>query len=211
MEKGLLEADEFTKVQDAFGEFTKINDVAVWRLIKLHERLLTKHHETFWIDVETKMSDGREYFRCTEIEHTKNPLPSQFDVLLDQGEITLDFLLCRPSGNGDTYSFKIKKKARPLLFPESDIYHIQPSWPNALFQINNPLTTEFNKIITLDEYDDLGTYDGDPAHDMNVDYDYQINTGKPVFDEPDSDDFADWDWYTLRLKTPNPKERFNDK
>ncbi len=127
MEKGLLEADEFTKVQDAFGEFTKINDVAVWRLIKLHERLLTKHRETFWIDVETKMSDGREYFRCTEIEHTKNPLPSQFDVLLDQGEITLDFLLCRPSGNGDTYSFKIKKKARPLLFPESDIYHIQPS------------------------------------------------------------------------------------
>lgn len=124
LEKGILEADEFMRVQDSFGAYPKIADVAVWRLLKLHERLLTKHRETFWIDVETRMSNGQEYFRCTEIEHTKNPLPAQFDVLLDQGEITLDFLLCRPSGNGDTYSFKIKKKSRSLLFPKSDIYHI---------------------------------------------------------------------------------------
>ena len=33
-------------------------------------------------------------------------------------------VLCRPSGNGDTYSFKIKKKGMPLLFPESIIYTI---------------------------------------------------------------------------------------
>lgn len=121
---GILEADEFMTHPDTFGYYPKIADVAIWRLMKLHERLLSKHRETFWIDVETERRNGHEYFRCTEIEHTKNPLPSQFDTLLDQGEISVDFLLQRPSGNGDTYSFKIKKKARGLLFPESEIYTI---------------------------------------------------------------------------------------
>ena len=121
---GLLEADEFSTIPLDDGTFRKINDVAVWKLIKLHERLLTKHRETFWIDAETKIESGREFFRISEILHTKNPLPTQFDVLLDQGQITVDFLLCRDSG-GDTYSFKIKGKARPLLFPQSDTYNLR--------------------------------------------------------------------------------------
>lgn len=121
-QKGLLEADEFLMAPASDGSFKKLKDVAVWRLLKLHERLLTKHKETFWIDVESEKRDGKEYFRCRQIEHTKNPLPPQFDILLDQGAITVDFLLSRPSGHGDTYSFKIKKKDRPLLFPESSTY-----------------------------------------------------------------------------------------
>ncbi|MBD5351325.1 MAG: MvaI/BcnI restriction endonuclease family protein [Bacteroides sp.] len=121
---GLLEADEFSTIPLDDGTFRKINDVAVWKLIKLHERLLTKHRETFWIDAETKIESGREFFRVSEIFHTKNPIPSQFDVLLDQGQITVDFLLCRDSG-GDTYSFKIKGKARPLLFPQSETYNLR--------------------------------------------------------------------------------------
>ena len=121
---GLLEADEFSQIALDDGTFRKVNDVAVWKLIKLHERLLTKHRETFWIDAETKHESGREFFRVSEILHTKNPIPSQFDVLLDQGQITVDFLLCRDSG-GDTYSFKIKGKARPLLFPQSETYNLR--------------------------------------------------------------------------------------
>ena len=121
---GLLEANEFSLIALDDGTFKKINDVAAWQLMNLHERLLTKHHETFWIDAETKKESGKEYFRVTEILHTKNPIPSQFDVLLDQGQITVDFLLCRDSG-GDTYSFKIKSKARSLLFPQSDIYDLR--------------------------------------------------------------------------------------
>lgn len=121
---GRLEADEFSLTPREDGSFTKVRDVAAWHLIRLHERLLTKHRETFWIDAETKIVNGREYFRCTEILHTKNPIPSQFDVLLDQGQITVDFLLCRRFG-GDTYSFKIKRAARSLLFPENDIYNLR--------------------------------------------------------------------------------------
>lgn len=122
-QSGLLEADEFSQIELADGAFRKVNDVAAWQLTNLHERLLTKHHETFWIDAETKRESGREYFRVTKILHTKNPIPSQFDILLDQGQITVDFLLCRDSG-GDTYSFKIKGKARPLLFPQNDVYNL---------------------------------------------------------------------------------------
>ena len=96
----------------------------MWRLMKLHQRLLTKHHETFWIEVENQFNDGKEYFRYKQIEHTKNPNVGQFDILLEQNLITIDLLLCRPSGNGDTYSFKIKKKGMPLLFPESTLYTI---------------------------------------------------------------------------------------
>lgn len=103
---------------------SRVEDVAAWRLMKLHQRLTTKHHETFWIEVENAIHDNKEYFRYKQIEHTRNPNVGQFDVLLEQNLITVDLLLCRPSGNGDTYSFKIKKKGMPLLFPESIAYVI---------------------------------------------------------------------------------------
>ena len=74
--------------------------------------------------VRVSPNDGKEYFRCKQVEHTKNPNVGQFDVLLEQNQITPDLRLCRPSGNGDTYSFKIKKKGMSLLFPESVIYNV---------------------------------------------------------------------------------------
>ncbi len=120
----LLEADEFCLISNENVEYRKLRDVAVWKLEKLHQRLLSKHRETFWIDVETTIIGGHEYFRCSEIIHTKHPIPSQFDILLDQGQITVDLLLCRPSRHGDTYSFKMRKAARPLLFPESETYKL---------------------------------------------------------------------------------------
>lgn len=120
----LLEADEFCLVEAENNYSKKLHDVVAWNLSKLHERLRTKHQETFWIDVATKYEKGQEWFKCIEIEHTKNPIVPQFDILLDQGQIQVDFLLCRPSGNGDTFGFKIKQKARKLLFPESETYRL---------------------------------------------------------------------------------------
>ncbi len=42
--------------------------------------------------------------------------------------------------------------------------------------------------MSMDTYDDRDVYNGDPEHDMYVDYDYQINTGEPVFDDEEYDD-----------------------
>lgn len=119
----LLEANEYELGQNAKGAFGKRSDIAVWRLLTLHNRLLTKHRETFWLEVDSKQVGGRELFRVKQVEHTKNPLASQFDTLLEQGKITVDFLLARNSG-GDTYSFKIGRRDRELLFPESELYAV---------------------------------------------------------------------------------------
>ena len=119
-----LNVDYVNELLELQAEKKNIEDIAVWRLVKLHKRLQTKHRETFWIEVENELSDGKEYFRYKQIEHTKNPNVGQFDILLEQNIITVDLLLCRPSGHGDTYSFKIKKKGMPLLFPESKLYLI---------------------------------------------------------------------------------------
>lgn len=102
----------------------RLNDVAAWRLDTLHKRLQQKHHETFWIEVETTIRQGLEYFRPVYVEHTKNPILSQFDTLLDAGYITVDLLLSRSGGHGDTVSFKIKKSAKGMLFPKSKIIHL---------------------------------------------------------------------------------------
>lgn len=126
----LLEIEEDKIVREE--QFKKVADVAVWRLQTLHECLLTKHHETFWIEVDTRIGDqGQEQFMFNKIEHTRNPIVSQFDILLEQSMITVDLLLGRPKVDpetgkpkkgGDAVSFKIKKSAAGLLFPDSVIY-----------------------------------------------------------------------------------------
>ncbi len=126
----LLEIEEDRKID--LDTFKKVADVAVWRLQTLHQCLLTKHHETFWIEVDTRKGDaGQEQFRFNKIEHTRNPNVSQFDILLEQSMITVDLLLGRPKVDmetgkpkkgGDAVSFKIKKSATGLLFPQSRFY-----------------------------------------------------------------------------------------
>ena len=126
----LLEIEEDNIIGE--NQYKKIADVAVWRLQTLHECLLTKHHETFWIEVDTRIGDqGQEQFMFNKIEHTRNPIVSQFDILLEQSMITVDLLLGRPKVDpetgkpkkgGDAVSFKIKKSAAGLLFPDSTIY-----------------------------------------------------------------------------------------
>ena len=55
-------------------KYLKVADVALWQLPTLHDRLLEKHHETFWIEVESKVEGGEELFRPTLVEHTQNPV-----------------------------------------------------------------------------------------------------------------------------------------
>ena len=53
----------------------------------------------------------------------------------------------------------------------------------------------------MDEYEDLDMYEGNPIHDINVDFDRHINTGElpEYFEEAVIDIFIDnlndWDWY----------------
>ncbi|WP_165078539.1 MULTISPECIES: MvaI/BcnI family restriction endonuclease [unclassified Desulfovibrio] len=98
--------------------------VVAWRLERLHARVLEKHHETFWLEMESRKEGGWEYFRCRKVLHTKSPVISQMDVLLAQGDIVIDLSLCRPDGHGDNYLFKIARRAWGLLFPRVSAYTI---------------------------------------------------------------------------------------
>jgi len=104
-----------------------IGDFVVWQLETLHKRLLEKHNETFWIAADSVFIDGKEHFQFKKAEHTKKPIVTQFDILLEQGIITLDHLINRKL-NGSVVEkgpiFKIKPNALDLLFPPSNIYSL---------------------------------------------------------------------------------------
>ncbi len=106
---------------------SEVGDFVVWTLEKLHSRLKQKHRETFWVEAESTRVQGREYFQYQFVEHTKKPITSQFDLLMDQGIITLDHLIKRNS-KGEVAEkgplFKIKPKGLSLLFPPSESYSL---------------------------------------------------------------------------------------
>ncbi len=104
-----------------------IGDFVIWSLDKLHSRLLEKHKETFWVAADIIDIDGIEHFHYRQVEHTKKPIVSQFDILLEQGIITLDHLIKRNSKGRVVEKgplFKIKPNSLDLLFPPSNIYSL---------------------------------------------------------------------------------------
>jgi hypothetical protein len=106
---------------------SSVGDFVVWGLDTLHKRLLEKHNETFWIAADSFTIGGKEHFQYKKVEHTKKPIVSQFDILLEQGIITLDHLIKRKSTGSVVEKgpiFKIKPNALDLLFPPSQSYSL---------------------------------------------------------------------------------------
>ncbi len=105
-----------------------IGEFAVWLMADLRKRLLEKHAETFWVSARSHLKDGSEFFEFQEVLHTKKPIPSQFDILVEQGAITMDHLIKRvPNGRVSEKGpfFKIESNALKLLFPPSQTYDLQ--------------------------------------------------------------------------------------
>ncbi len=104
-----------------------VGDFVVWELDKLYSRLQEKHRETFWVEAESMVIKGVEYFHYTKVEHTKKPIISQFSILIEQGIITVDHLIKRDS-QGIVIEkgplFKIKPAGIDLLFPSSTYYEL---------------------------------------------------------------------------------------
>ena len=105
----------------------EVGDFVVWTLDKLHDRLKEKHKETFWVEAESTRINDREHFQYKLVEHTKKPITSQFELLINQGVITLDHLIKRNSKGKVVEKgplFKIKPKGIELLFPPSENYSL---------------------------------------------------------------------------------------
>ena len=104
-----------------------IGDFIAWNLETLHNRLLEKHNETFWIAADSILIDNVEHFQFKKVEHTKKPIVTQFDILLEQGIITLDHLIKRKLTGSVVEKgpiFKIKPNSLDLLFPPSQSYSL---------------------------------------------------------------------------------------
>jgi len=104
-----------------------IGDFIAWNLETLHNRLLEKHNETFWIAADSIIINNQEHFQFKKVEHTRKPIVTQFDILLEQGIITLDHLIKRKSTGSVVEKgpiFKIKPNALDLLFPPSQSYSL---------------------------------------------------------------------------------------
>ncbi|MEZ4884772.1 MAG: MvaI/BcnI family restriction endonuclease [Chitinophagales bacterium] len=111
-----------------YSDNKNIGDFVVWTLEKLHKRLLEKHKETFWVAADSIFIEGKEHFEYKVVEHTKKPMVAQFDILLEQGIITLDHLIKRNSQGRVVEKgpfFKIKSNGLALLFPPSTIYSLK--------------------------------------------------------------------------------------
>lgn len=122
-----LEVDHNSSMLLEKSNDQKVWNFVVWTLDTLHSRLLEKHNETFWITAESLMIEGKEHFLYKSVEHTKNPIVSQFDILLERWIITVDHLIKRDSNNKVKEKgplFKIKPNFLNLLFPPSETYDI---------------------------------------------------------------------------------------
>ncbi|WP_257667297.1 MvaI/BcnI family restriction endonuclease [Parapedobacter tibetensis] len=105
----------------------EIGDFATWAIDSLHQTLLSKHNETFWIAADSIHENGQEYLHYKNAAHTRKPITSQFDILLEQGLITLDHLISRhDDGKVKEHGplFKIHPRALSLLFPPSLSYDL---------------------------------------------------------------------------------------
>lgn len=120
-----LEPELFRLIENS--NRSDIGDFVVWRMETLHRRLIEKHRETFWIVADSIEINGNEHFLYKKVQHTKSPILSQFDLLIDQGLITVDHLIKRGPNRGVIEKgplFKINPQSIGLLFPPSRSYDL---------------------------------------------------------------------------------------
>lgn len=123
----LLKLDSDLKQLMENSDKSQIGDFVIWPLSTLHNRLVEKHKETFWVEATSTYIEGVEHFQYSMVEHTKKPITSQFDILIEQGVITLDHLIKRNSAGKVVEKgpiFKIKPNCLDLLFPPSEKYNL---------------------------------------------------------------------------------------
>ncbi|MSP54834.1 MAG: MvaI/BcnI restriction endonuclease family protein [Myxococcales bacterium] len=101
--------------------------VVQWDIGLLQRRLREKHAETFWIDVDTRVHDGRGEFRLKSVEHTSGPYHTRLPELLESGSVGVDFLIKRTgtSVKDKGYLFKLAHGGLSHLFPPSSHYALR--------------------------------------------------------------------------------------
>ena len=122
----MLRVDERKGILAEFSQDNHSKNMLAWRMELLNQTLLEKHAETFWVEADSRKIDGKEQLQFSYVEHTQGPIVTQFGILLNSGDITLDHLIKKDalSVNEKGPSFKLKHNSLALLFPPSQEYSL---------------------------------------------------------------------------------------
>ena len=101
-----------------------VRDVALWEMDRMRSSLSTKHKETFWVSVSSRIKDGIEQFCYEYALHTHKPNVHLLAVLLERGIVTMEYTLKQANSRAKDhgYIFKIKSKNIDFLFPNPVAY-----------------------------------------------------------------------------------------
>lgn len=119
--------DEKAGILNEVSNRPEIGAFATWHLKDLRDTLSKKHNETFWVSADVQDVDGHDHFQFRDVIHTRKPIISQFDILLEQGEITMDHLIKRNAKGRVSEKgplFKINSPSLDLLFPPNKIHSL---------------------------------------------------------------------------------------
>lgn len=114
--------DEKAGTLNEVSDQREVGTFASWYLKDLRDTLSMKHNETFWVSADVREVGGHDHFRFRDVIHTRKPIASQFDILIEQGEITMDHLVKRNAKGRVSEKgplFKINSPSLELLFPPS--------------------------------------------------------------------------------------------
>lgn len=112
-------------IEDEFIYQTYENEYDVcWLIEDFQERISTKHKETFWIEVDSKGDKDQEEFHYKKVIHSGDIDTSVIPILIEDGIISLDYLLWERGDGWKNYTkksgfdflWKIKNKDKDLLF-----------------------------------------------------------------------------------------------
>ncbi len=94
-------------------------DVAIWRLSDLEEKLRANHSASVWVVALSSKLKGIEYFHFRYATLTQEPNISEFSRLLEIGTITVDHLMSERDGRVREKGplFKIRPENVGALFP----------------------------------------------------------------------------------------------
>ncbi len=125
-----LAVDDAAGILSEYSTKKEIGAFAKWYLADLRHELAKKHAETFWISAIRHDVGGVDHYEMIDALHTRSPILSQFDILIEQGYITIDHLIKRKPnekrGKDKGPLFKINSKGIGLLFPPSLTHQIAP-------------------------------------------------------------------------------------
>lgn len=110
-----FEVKEADKWLREFHAREPVQEVCIWRLDRLHERLAEKHRETFWVKAKSIQRGSNEWFQLESVTHTTRPSLNQFDRLLTDGTVTMDHLIKRKASGRVSEKGPLFKIHRPRI------------------------------------------------------------------------------------------------